>query len=81
MNPKTTAIAALVIGLAVGFWFGNQRGYNKATADVKQVQEAAAKQAGTEAANAANPFKVVNPLEKVQTNPFEKAKQVLNPFQ
>ena len=33
-----------------------------------------------DAADAANPFKAANPLEGVESNPFEQAKKVLNPF-
>ena len=37
--------------------------------------------AATKAAtDEANPFKVENPLEGIEANPFEKAKKTLNPF-
>ena len=45
------------------------------------MQEEAAKQAAADAAKAANPFQIVNPLEGVETNPFEKTKKILNPFE
>lgn len=70
----------LVAGLVGGYWFGFSRGYNKAEADIKKVQEEAAKKAAEEAAKAANPFKAVNPVEGVEANPFEKTKKILNPF-
>ena len=79
------AIAGLALGYGVGQRTGYQRGdaegYKRAEADSKKVQEAATRKATQEAAKAANPFQVANPLEGVGTNPFEKAKKVLNPFQ
>lgn len=73
-------IIALVLGLVGGYWFGNDRGYKRAEADIKKIQEEAAKKATDQAAKAANPFQAVNPLEKVEANPFEKAKSIVNPF-
>lgn len=70
---------AIVVGV-VGYWFGDMQGYNRSQAEVKKVQEDAAQKAGEDAAKAANPFKATNPLEGVESNPFEKAKDVLNPF-
>lgn len=70
----------LVAGSVVGFWYGNQKGYARAEADIKKVQEEAGKKATEDAAKAANPFQAANPLEGVDANPFEKAKSILNPF-
>lgn len=73
-------LAALVVGLVGGYWFGDSRGYGRAQADVKKLQEEAAAKAAGDAAKAANPFQAVNPLSGVEANPFEKAKNLLNPF-
>lgn len=73
-------LVALVVGLVGGYWFGDSRGYNRAQADVKKLQEEAAAKAAGDAAKAANPFQAVNPLSGVEANPFEKAKNLLNPF-
>ena len=73
-------LIALVVGLVGGYYYGNDRGYKQAEADVKKVQDEAAKKAADDAAKAANPFQAVNPLEGVEANPFEKAKSILNPF-
>ena len=82
-------IVSLAVGGAAGFFYGNDAGYKKgdsagykrAEADMKNLQEASAKKVSEEAAKAANPFGSSNPLEGVEANPFEKAKQVLNPFE
>lgn len=73
-------LAALVVGLVGGYWFGDNRGYSRAQADVKKAQEEAASKAAEDAAKAANPFQAVNPLSGVEANPFEKTKNLLNPF-
>lgn len=73
-------LVALVMGLVGGYWFGNSSGYKRAQADVKKVQDEAAKKASEDAAKTANPFQAVNPLTGVEANPFEKVKNVLNPF-
>lgn len=70
----------LVGGVVVGYWYGHQKGYTRAEADIKKVQEEAAKKAADDAAKAANPFQAANPLEGVEANPFEKTKSILNPF-
>lgn len=74
-----TVVIAIVVGF-LGYWMGDQRGYNRSQASVKKAQELAGQKAGEDAAAAANPFKGTNPLEGVETNPFEEAKKVLNPF-
>ena len=79
------AIVALVIGAGAGWWLGNiqgyEKGYEQAGVDAKKVEEKAAQQALEEASKAANPFQAVNPLEGIETNPFEKVKDILNPFE
>lgn len=80
-SPMTTLALVLLIGLGLGYWYGNQSGYQKAQADIIAQQEELAKKAAEEATKQANPFKAVNPLEKVEANPFEKAKKALNPFE
>ena len=70
-----------IIGVAVvGYWVGDWMGYSRSQAEVKKAQEVAAQKAADDAADAANPFKATNPLEGVESNPFEEAKKVLNPF-
>jgi len=59
---------------------GDWQGYSRSQNDVKKAQEVAAQKAAEDAAKAANPFKATNPLEGVESNPFEEAKKVLNPF-
>ncbi|TAN58307.1 hypothetical protein EPN15_01470 [Patescibacteria group bacterium] len=86
MNKKFLAIGIifLIVGFVVGYWYGGSasydKGYNSAIAEIKAQQEEAAKKASEEAAKTANPFQVNNPLEGVETNPFDKAKKILNPF-
>ena len=74
------SVILVVVVFYVGLIWGDSRGYKRSQAEVKKLQEEAAKKAGQEAAKSANPFQAVNPLEGVQTNPFEKAKSILNPF-
>lgn len=78
-NVKLWWIIIIVVG-ALGYWLGDWRGYSRSQAEVKKTQELAAQKAAEDAAKAANPFKAANPLEGVETNPFEEAKKVLNPF-
>ena len=86
MNKKflTIAIIFLIVGFSVGYWYGGStsydKGFNSAIAEIKAQQEESAKKATEEAAKSANPFQVENPLEGVKTNPFDKAKKILNPF-
>ena len=79
------AIITLIVGGLAGYWYGGssgyERGYKKAEADIKAIEQASAQKAAEEAAKAANPFQAVNPLEGVEANPFKKAKKVLNPFE
>lgn len=72
---------AIIVAVGVlGYWVGDWRGYSRSQAEVKKVQEVAGQKAAEDAAKAANPFKVANPLEGVESNPFEEAKRILNPF-
>lgn len=73
-------VVLVVVVLVVGYWYGDQKGYARAEADIKKVQEEAGKKAAEDAAKAANPFQAANPLEGVEANPFEKTKSILNPF-
>lgn len=95
MNQKNMVLGVLflVVGLGAGYAAGNSAGhksgynagdsagYKRAEADIQKLEQGAAQKAVDEAAKAANPFQVSNPLEGVETNPFEKAKKVLNPFE
>lgn len=82
------ALCAAVIGAIAGYGYGakiaylrgNTAGYVRAQEDSKKLQEAAAQKAAKDAAKAANPFQAVNPLQGVESNPFEKAAKTLNPF-
>lgn len=80
-NVLVIAVVVLVIGLAAGYFYGQQKGYQKAESDIKKLDEVAAKKATEDAAKAANPFQTVNPLQGVEANPFQKVKKVLNPFE
>ena len=83
-NFSVISIVLLVIGAIGGYWYGSSKtydkGYQAAVADVKAQQGESAKKASEEAPKTANPFQVSNPLEGVEANPFDKAKDALNPF-
>lgn len=83
-NVWLVGVLCLVVGLVGGYFYGNsaafEKAYDKAVADIKVQQELAAKKAGEDAAKAVNPFKVENPLEGVEANPFADAQRALNPF-
>lgn len=84
MNKNTVTIVVIVVVMLVfSFWYAGRKydqGYDAAVADIKAQQEEAGNKAAEAAASEANPFKVGNPLEGVEANPFEKAKKTLNPF-
>lgn len=79
-NKLISMVVLAAVVFFVGWWIGSSQGYKKAEADIKAVQGEAAKKAAEEAAKAANPFGVANPLGNVEANPFEKTKKILNPF-
>jgi len=83
-NKLVLGIVALVL-IGFAFWIGRSGGYSagyvQAKTDIKTLDEEAARKAAEGASKAANPFQAVNPLEGVETNPFEKVKKVLNPFE
>ena len=83
-NFSVISIVLLIIGAIGGYWYGGSKtydkGYQAATTDIKAQQEESAKKATEETAKTANPFQVSNPLEGVEANPFDKAKDALNPF-
>ena len=72
-------IVVVAVGV-LGYWVGDRMGYSRSQTEVKKAQELAGQKAAEDAAAAANPFKADNPLEGVESNPFEQAKKVLNPF-
>ena len=94
MNNKIyiIAVVVLILGLAGGYIYGKEVGYNsgykkgdvigyqKGQDDAKKLQEELARKAAEEAAKKANPFQFVNPLQDITANPFEDAKNALNPF-
>ncbi len=91
-NAKGTIVVAVVIALVVGgvggYLYGKsagktagyEAGYAQAEVDSGKVQEEAAKRTAEEAAKAANPFGVANPLGEVEADPLAKFKKALNPF-
>lgn len=81
LTTTVASLLALAVGAGVGYWFGNTTGYEKGQEDFRATQEALAKKATEKAAKEANPFQAVNPLEGVNTNPFEDAQKALNPFE
>lgn len=85
LNSKTAVIAIAVVLVGLAFWFGRANGYTagyeQAQTDIQALQGEATRIATEEAAQSANPFQAVNPLEGVEANPFDKVKKVLNPFE
>lgn len=82
---KTILIVTVLVFTGLAFFLGRYTGYDigyeQAQTDIQTLQEEAARKGAEEAAKSANPFQAVNPLEGVETNPFEKVKKVLNPFE
>lgn len=82
---KTVLIITVLVLVALAFFLGRYTGYDigyeQAQTDIQTLQGEAARKGAEEAAKSANPFQAVNPLEGVETNPFEKVKRVLNPFE
>lgn len=92
MNKGTKLFACIALAIVVillAYGFGDSRGYRAGMAGKKiQINTAApqntitiSQKAATAATQAANPFKVENPLAGVNINPFEKAQKLLNPFE
>ena len=82
-NKIVMIIVVVLVAIGIGFWYSGKKydqGYEAAIADIKAQQEEAGNKAAQVATDEANPFKVQNPLEGVEANPFEKAKKTLNPF-
>lgn len=91
-NTKGTIVVAVVVALIAGgvggYLYGKgagktaayDAGYAQAEEDLGKVQEEAAKRTAEEAAKAANPFGVANPLGDVEADPLAKFKKALNPF-
>ena len=82
-NVLVAVVVTLVVMGSFSFWYSGKKyeqGYQTAITEIKAQQEEAGNKAAKEATDQANPFKVQNPLEGVEANPFEKAKQTLNPF-
>lgn len=82
-NIWVKVVIILAVIIVLGFWYAGARynqGYEAAIADIKAQQEEAGDKAAKAATDEANPFKVANPLQGVEANPFEKAKKTLNPF-
>ncbi|MEK7128596.1 MAG: hypothetical protein AAB933_03485 [Patescibacteria group bacterium] len=82
-NIWIKVVVVLVVLIALGLWYSSSRydaGYEAAIADIKAQQAEAGDKAAKAATDEANPFKVANPLQGVEANPFEKAKKTLNPF-
>ncbi len=75
-----SGIVLVIVALVMGYFVGDSQGYQRAQADLKKLEQAAALNKAQAVAKAANPFQAVNPLKAVEANPFEKAKKVLNPF-
>lgn len=75
-TPVVFAVVALLVGLGLGFWYGNAKG----VASEKKAQEEARLKAEAEAAAAVNPFQQAstNPFEKSPVNPYENVN--INPF-
>jgi len=83
LNNSKLRLLVIIVVVAVGvlgYWVGDRMGYSRSQTEVKKAQELAGQKAAEDAAAAANPFKADNPLEGVESNPFEQAKKVLNPF-
>lgn len=75
------AVAGYFTGKGAGYTAGDQVGYRRAQEETQKLEEEAGRKATEEAAKAANPFRDANPLEGIESNPFEKTKKILNPFE
>ncbi|PCI20315.1 hypothetical protein COB64_02200 [Candidatus Wolfebacteria bacterium] len=79
-NALWSAIVLFVVGIIVGYVVGFNKGEKSAIADIQAQQQAVTDQAVEEAAQDINPFEIENPLEGIEANPFDEAKDILNPF-
>lgn len=82
MNNKNLIfiVTGVVVAFITGYSLGDSSGYKRAQEDFKKLEQASAEKSAEAVGKAANPFSAINPLEGVDSNPFEKAKKVLNPF-
>ncbi|TSC62463.1 MAG: hypothetical protein G01um101448_683 [Parcubacteria group bacterium Gr01-1014_48] len=83
-NPMIVAVvAALVMGLAGGYYYGFTRGKATVVAEQDKAAQVAAEEAQQQLAEQANPFgseeeSAVNPFTETYENPFEGGG--FNPF-
>lgn len=82
--------AAIIVAVGVGAYiYGTKQSSTPTLQDesaqiqnqLTNIQNEAFQKASEEAAKAANPFQVSNPLEGVNTNPLEEVRKKLNPFE
>ena len=78
LESKRTLYIVLLIVAAGLLWFA-YTSYNGGVQ--KDLQGDAARKVAADTARSQNPFQTENPLSGVVTNPFEKVKKVLNPFE
>ncbi len=93
MHKGTKLFACVIVAIVVillVYGFGDSRGYRAGVTNKKininsmpapQNTITISQKAATAATQAANPFKVDNPLAGIKINPFEKAQKLLNPFE
>ena len=78
-------LLALVIIAGAIYWLGQRsgsvKGYMQAQTEVINVKESNVSRVVEQKAKSENPFQTVNPLSKVEANPFEKTKKIMNPFE
>ena len=73
---KWGILVGVIVSLLGALLFGYIR-YQAA----KDAQDAAALKAAVDVARSENPFQADNPLSNVEADPFEKTKEILNPFE
>ena len=72
-------LGMVVVWLAYSLYQGNNA--HPQNMQNAEAENANAQKAAEEAAKTQNPFKANNPLVNVETNPLNKTKKVLNPFE
>lgn len=78
-SNKTLLIGgALVVVALLLLWFSYSKNTQPSAAE---LQEKAAQASGDDVAKSENPFQTDNPLSNVKSDPLEKTKEVLNPFE